>query len=152
VQDIFEEDVANDNLITEKGILYMNRNFGKVNRWNKGYHSHSQDVSRCLTADYHKGVPYNVCIVADVSFKVDHVKDGHVVLTKDGKEIQTVIRRFTPRECARLQGYPDDFKLHPTATQAYKQIGNSVTAHVVQKLMEIVQSKLIEGEVPGKGN
>lgn len=35
-------------------------------------------------------------------------------------------RRLTPRECARLQGFPDDFKIVVSDTQAYKQFGNSV--------------------------
>lgn len=40
-------------------------------------------------------------------------------------------RRLTPRECARMQGFPDSFKPHPTASQACKQFGNSVAVPVV---------------------
>jgi len=42
------------------------------------------------------------------------------------------IRRITPRECARLQGYPDTFQHHPVDTHAYRQFGNSVSVPVVQ--------------------
>ncbi|MBE2914150.1 DNA cytosine methyltransferase [Anoxybacillus flavithermus] len=40
------------------------------------------------------------------------------------------VRRLTPRECARLQGFPDDFKIVVSDTQAYKQFGNAVTVNV----------------------
>lgn len=44
-------------------------------------------------------------------------------------------RRITPRECARLQGFPDSFVCHPDDIQAYKQFGNSVTVPVIKKVI-----------------
>ena len=41
-------------------------------------------------------------------------------------------RHITPRECARLQGFPDSFKLHPTDICSYKQFGNSVSVPVIE--------------------
>lgn len=41
-------------------------------------------------------------------------------------------RHITPRECARLQGFPDTFKLHPTDAWSYKQFGNSVSVPVIE--------------------
>lgn len=43
-------------------------------------------------------------------------------------------RKLTPRECARMQGFPDSFKPHPSATQARKQFGNSVAVPVMREL------------------
>lgn len=40
------------------------------------------------------------------------------------------IRRLTPRECARLQGFPDTFGIPVSDSQAYKQFGNAVTVSV----------------------
>lgn len=40
-------------------------------------------------------------------------------------------RRITPRECARLQGFPDSFIVNPTDSFAYKQFGNSVSVPVI---------------------
>ena len=45
------------------------------------------------------------------------------------------IRRITPRECARLQGFPDSFILHPKDTYAYRQLGNSVSVPVVREVI-----------------
>jgi DNA (cytosine-5)-methyltransferase 1 len=42
------------------------------------------------------------------------------------------IRRITPREAARLQGFPDSFKLHHQDNKAYYQLGNSVSINVVK--------------------
>lgn len=58
---------------------------------------------------------------------------------KDGSEIlipQEGInpRRLTPRECARLQGYPEEFIIPVSDTQAYKQFGNSVVMPLVQHI------------------
>ena len=41
-------------------------------------------------------------------------------------------RHITPRECARLQGFPDTFRLHPTDAWSYKLFGNSVSVPVVE--------------------
>ncbi|MEK3923110.1 MULTISPECIES: DNA (cytosine-5-)-methyltransferase [Paenibacillus] len=59
---------------------------------------------------------------------------------KDGSEILIPSinggnpRRLTPRECARLQGYPEDFKIVVSDTQAYRQFGNSVVVPLVKDI------------------
>lgn len=55
---------------------------------------------------------------------------------KDGSEILIKVpnsnpRRLTPRECARLMGFDDSFKIPVSDTQAYRQFGNSVAVPVV---------------------
>lgn len=54
----------------------------------------------------------------------------------DPKYNNAFVRKMTPREWARLQGYPDDFKIHPIDTHAYKQLGNSVTVPVITAIAE----------------
>lgn len=49
--------------------------------------------------------------------------------------VNGIVRKLSPRECARLQGFPDDFVIHPNAQQAYKQFGNSVTIDVLQYIV-----------------
>ena len=56
-------------------------------------------------------------------------QDKHGVY--DGKRI----RRLTPIECARLQGFPDDWCLGLSDTQAYKCYGNAVTVNVVKAII-----------------
>lgn len=47
------------------------------------------------------------------------------------------IRKLTPRECARLQGFDDSFKLPNLAdSKLYKQLGNSVTVTVIKRIAE----------------
>ena len=57
-----------------------------------------------------------------------YYKDGSEILVNQGKKKNP--RRLTPRECARLMGYDDDFKIPVSDTQAYKQFGNSVAVPV----------------------
>ncbi len=46
------------------------------------------------------------------------------------------IRHITPRECARLQGFPDTFKLNPSDAYSYKQFGNSVSVPVITAVIQ----------------
>ena len=54
------------------------------------------------------------------------------------------IRRLTPREAARLQGFPDDFKFSVSDTQAYRQFGNAVTVCVAEKVAQKILEALNE--------
>ena len=60
-------------------------------------------------------------------------------------------RRLTPRECARLQGFPDDFKIPVSDTQAYKQFGNSVVVPLLEDVAKLIVKKLEDmDETEGK--
>jgi DNA (cytosine-5)-methyltransferase 1 len=54
------------------------------------------------------------------------------------------IRKLTPRECARIQGFPDSFRFPTTQADAhlYKQIGNSVTIPVIARIAENIRIAL----------
>ena len=68
-----------------------------------------------------------------------YYKDGsEILIAQKGKNP----RRLTPRECARLQGYSDSFKIVVSDTQAYKQFGNSVVVPLVTEIARNVTSML----------
>ncbi len=52
------------------------------------------------------------------------------------------IRKLTPREWSRLQGFPDDFKLELADTHLYKQFGNSVTVPVIKAIAKSIKEVL----------
>lgn len=52
------------------------------------------------------------------------------------------IRKLTPREWARLQGFPDSFKLELADTNLYKQFGNSVTVNVIEAIAKEIRRVL----------
>ena len=54
------------------------------------------------------------------------------------------VRKLTPRECARLQGFGDDFVIPVSNGQAYKQFGNAVTVNVAQAVATNVRATLEE--------
>lgn len=64
-----------------------------------------------------------------------YYKDGSEILIRESAR-QKKPRRLTPRECARLMGFPDTFKIPVSDTQAYKQFGNSVVVPVVSAVAE----------------
>lgn len=54
-------------------------------------------------------------------------------------------RHITPRECARLQGFPDDFIVNPSDRYAYKQFGNSVSVPVIEAVFaDFLQNNMKE--------
>ena len=53
------------------------------------------------------------------------------------------VRRLTPRECARLQGFQDSFVIPVSDSQAYKQFGNAVTVNVSKAVAQSVKATLI---------
>lgn len=77
----------------------------------------SDDISRTLSARYYK--------------------DGSEILVSQEK-IGKCPRRLTPRECARLMGYPDTFKIPVSDTQAYRQFGNSVVVPVIREVARLM--------------
>lgn len=79
------------------------------------------DVARTLSARYHK--------------------DGSEILISQGSRKNP--RRLSPRECARLMGYPSDFKIPVSDTQAYRQFGNSVVVPVVERVARSVVETLL---------
>ena len=72
-----------------------------------------------------------------------YYKDGsEILIAQSGKNP----RRLTPRECARLQGFPDSFKIVVSDTQAYKQFGNSVVVPLMADVAGLIVKKLNELE------
>jgi DNA (cytosine-5)-methyltransferase 1 len=74
-------------------------------------------------------------------------KDGSEILISRGEGRNP--RRLTPRECARLMGYPDSYKIEVSDSQAYRQFGNSVAVPVVTALARQVMKAL--GQTVTKG-
>ncbi len=65
-----------------------------------------------------------------------YYKDGSEILVSRGKGKNP--RRLTPRECARLMGFPDTFKFPVSDTQAYRQLGNSVVVPVMREVARMM--------------
>lgn len=80
-----------------------------------------KDVARTLSARYYK--------------------DGSEILIKRGRGNP---RRLTPRECARLMGFPDTFDIPVSDTQAYKQFGNSVVAPVIAAIAKAMRPAVMQ--------
>jgi DNA (cytosine-5)-methyltransferase 1 len=76
-----------------------------------------------------------------------YYKDGSEILVSRGEGENP--RRLTPRECARLMGFPDSFRIPVSDTQAYKQFGNSVVVPVIVTVARAMQPHLVP-EVKGE--
>lgn len=72
----------------------------------------------------------------------DRLTDYTPVTHIKGEVNRQGIRKMTPREWARLQGFPDDFKLELADTHLYKQFGNSVTVNVIEAIAKEIKEVL----------
>jgi len=69
-----------------------------------------------------------------------YYKDGSEILVSRGEG--NIPRRLTPRECARLMGFPDTYRITVSDTQAYRQFGNSVVVPVIESIAAVMERHL----------
>jgi len=120
MQDLLEHDVDEKYFLSERIITTI------LAHGSGNYYSKSEtdlEIARPLCATMHKMHRAN--------------QDNYV--TQKGK-----LRRLTPREAARLQGFPDDFEFPVSDTQAYRQCGNAVTVNVAEAVAKQVKIALEE--------
>jgi DNA (cytosine-5)-methyltransferase 1 len=76
-----------------------------------------------------------------------YYKDGSEILISRGPSRNP--RRLTPRECARLMGYPEEFRIVVSDMQAYRQFGNSVVVPVVERIASaVIQALAVPSDQP----
>lgn len=130
MRDILEKDVDSKYTLSDKLWVYLQNYAAKHRAAGNGFGYGIADrdgISRTLSARYYK--------------------DGsEILIAQEGRNP----RRLTPRECARLQGFPDSFKIVVSDTQAYKQFGNSVVVPLMENVAELVVAKLNELEGTGQ--
>lgn len=127
LRDILEENPDEKYTLSDKLWTYLQNYAAKHKAKGNGFGYGMPDldgVTRTLSARYYK--------------------DGSEILITQGKEKNP--RRLTPRECARLQGYPDSFKITVSDTRAYKQFGNSVVVPLVTAIANELVEKVEELE------
>lgn len=71
-----------------------------------------------------------------------YYKDGSEILIEQGQNKNP--RKIIPREAARLQGFPESYKIPVSDVQAYKQFGNSVCVPVIKAIAESIKQSLSE--------
>ena len=99
------------------------------------------NIARPLCATMHK-----MHRASQDNYYTDDINRGKFEDTEE-KRISNV-RRLTPNECRKLQGFPSDWKQVVSDTQAYRQFGNAVTVDVAYNLaMSIVRSLNIELDI-----
>lgn len=127
---ILEEDVPARYTLSDKLWQYLQDYAAKHAALGNGFGCSVFDgsgVARTLSARYHK--------------------DGSEILISQGAGRNP--RRLTPRECARLMGFPDAWKIGVSDTQAYRQFGNSVAVPVVSAIArEVVNALQLQKDPP----
>lgn len=124
IKDILEDDVAEKYTLSDKLWLYLQNYAQKHKAAGNGFGygiASLNGVSRTLSARYYK--------------------DGSEILIEQAGKNP---RRLTPRECARLQGFPETFKIPVSDTQAYRQFGNSVVVPLITDIAKQIVSMINE--------
>lgn len=128
--DILEKDV--DDRYTLTDAIWSGFQKRKQNNIDRG-----AGFGYCL---FDENSPYVSTLVAR------YYKDGQEILVNQGNNRNP--RKLTPRECARLQGFPDSFIIPVSNMQAYKQFGNSVAVPVVRAVAKRIVDEM--GKLPVK--
>lgn len=128
IKDILEPDVDKKYTLSDKLWIYLQNYAAKHKAAGNGFGygiAPLDGVSRTLSARYYK--------------------DGsEILIEQDGMNP----RKLTPRECARLQGFPDTFKIPVSDTQAYKQFGNSVVVPLMANVAKLIAREIEIMESP----
>lgn len=82
----------------------------------------------------------------------ERLTDFEPVTHIKGEVNREYIRKMTPREWARLQGFPDDFKLTVADTHLYKQFGNSVTVPVIRAIAKEIKAYMCKDSAENRHN
>ena len=124
LRDILESKVDSKYTLSDKLWTYLQNYAAKHREAGNGFGygiAPPDGISRTMSARYYK--------------------DGsEILIEQKGKNP----RRLTPRECARLQGFPDTFKIPVSDTQAYKQFGNSVVVPLMTEVAKLVVTRLVQ--------
>lgn len=122
MRDILEKEVESKYTLSDKLWTYLQNYAAKHRAAGNGFGygiAPLDGVSRTISARYYK--------------------DGsEILIAQEGKNP----RRLTPRECARLQGFPDSFKIPVSDTQAYRQFGNSVVVPLMENIARLIVEKI----------
>ncbi len=120
--DILEPEVDGKYTLSDKLWAYLQAYAAKHRAAGNGFGyglARPDGISRTLSARYYK--------------------DGsEILIPQEGKNP----RRLTPRECARLQGFPDTFEIPVSDTQAYRQFGNSVAVPLMSEVAKLLVAEL----------
>lgn len=122
--DILESDV--DDRYTLTDAIWEGFKKRKQNNIDRG-----AGFGYCL---FNEDSPYVSTLVAR------YYKDGQEILIDQGPDKNP--RKLTPRECARLQGFPDSFIIPVSNSQAYKQFGNSVAVPVIRAIAKRILEEM----------
>ncbi|MFR9289306.1 MAG: DNA cytosine methyltransferase [Clostridium paraputrificum] len=138
LRDILDENVDKKYFLSEK-ILPTILSHGTGN-----YYSRAEidlDIARPLCATMHK-----MHRASQDNYVTDDYNRNRFEDTED-KRISNV-RKLTPNECRKLQGFPSDWEFNISDTQAYRQFGNAVTVDVAYRVaMQIVRALNIRLEI-----
>lgn len=140
IKDIMEEDVVSVKYYLSTTYLdTLKRHKERHEAKGNGFGYEIRDINGQAGAIVCGGMGRERNLIVDKRLKdftpVTHIK-GEV--NREG------IRKMTPREWARLQGFPDNFKLELADTHLYKQFGNSVTVNVIESIAREIY-KVLEG-------
>jgi len=90
--------------------------------------------SSLLTAQHRKRIYFVGALQEDGSYKKIEISG---LGSKTGLyEIKDMVRKLTPIECERLQGYPEGYSEGVSQTQRYKALGNSFTVPVIKHILK----------------
>lgn len=152
LKDILETEVHEKYYLSEKAIKGVLNHAAKHQLKGNGFQPNFVNkytlFSNTIPARYYKDGSNCLIIESKKSsqgMRINSIDNYSVTLSSNGGgrgaktglySIGDKVRRLTPRECARLMGLPDSFKIVCSDSQSYKQFGNGVVVPVVEAILK----------------
>ena len=158
IKDLLEENVDEKYYLSDKLInTFLNRPQAK-NYPFKPIKDTENEIACCLNARYYKMGATDNYIQLDINGKGQNSQQdrvyfedkimGCIPASRTDSKVNIIqsnykIRKLTPLECFRLQGFPDDYVKPVSSSQLYKQAGNSISVPVIENILKILLKNYI---------
>lgn len=155
LKDVLEDDVDEKYYLSDTAQIRLSKSDRAI-----GFYSGEEKTSPCIIASYHK-IPSDGCYLQVPQIDMvglldckgtDQIRrvygtDGiaaTLTTMQGGNQEPKIteshrIRKLTPRECLRLQDFPDTFEIVVSDSQAYKQAGNSMSVNILEMIFNQIE-------------
>lgn len=138
IEDLLQDNVKSKYKVDKKYYL-TNDQINKIHQYNKKHNKKIDFTFKDFITYIKNGVEWIADVRADMGLRIRKNRMSPCLTTSSTPIIKRrKIRRLTPLECLRLQGFPDSFERVVSDSQLYKQAGNSMTVDVMAAIIKQV--------------
>jgi DNA (cytosine-5)-methyltransferase 1 len=125
--------LENTKMQKDSGLIFSG--YRKKNIWKKGIRENTEHLSRV-----HRQPNRIYSVKGTHPTLPSQESSGRFFIYDNDKD---VVRKMTLSECYRIMGFPNDYKINPVKSEAYKQIGNSVCVPMIKEIAKQLEKQIL---------